>query len=315
MPKRTLKSPTERTCESYQTRDGPACVHFRIGQNHETGGRRCHLKQTSPNFLWDKLGLVPCITGPGVWGSPRDEDEAIALLRRAVEKGSPLSTPPTITPRCERNPYCQGALSVSGRADGGHQGRAFASWGDGWVTDCRPEHLRRACADGLKRLKVDCIALYQLHAVDHRVSIEDSLGALVDLQREGEIRRIGVSNVTDRQFARARAVASIVSVQNHYNLRDQSSDRLVDICDETGMAFIPWCPLGAGRVASPNSSVARIAQRHGTTPSQIWLAWLLQRSPAMSPIPGTSSIAHLEENLASASVRPTSDEFRTLASL
>jgi pyridoxine 4-dehydrogenase len=124
-----------------------------------------------------------------------------------------------------------------------------------------------------------------------------------------------VSNVTERQLARARAVASIVSVQNHYNLRDQSSDRLVDICDETGMAFIPWCPLGAGRVASPNSSVARIAQRHGTTPSQIWLAWLLQRSPAMSPIPGTSSIAHLEENLASASVRPTSDEFRTLASL
>src|SRR5215475_5727669 len=186
---------------------------------------------------------------------------------------------------------------------------------DRWVTDCRPEHLRRACADSLKRLRVGCIVLYQLHAVDHRVPIEDSLGALVDLQREGKIRHIGVSNVSERELARARAVASIVSVQNHFNLRDRSSDRLVDICAESGMAFIPWYPLAAGRVASPNSPVARIAQHHGATPSQISLAWLLQRSPAMLPIPGTSSIAHLEENLASAQIRLNPDEFRTLSSV
>jgi len=186
---------------------------------------------------------------------------------------------------------------------------------DRWVTDCRPEHLRRACADSLKRLRVECIELYQLHAVDHRIPIEDSLGALVDLQREGKIRHIGVSNVSERALARARAVTAIVSVQNHYNLRDRSSDRLVDLCAEAGIAFIPWYPLAAGRLASGNSSVARIAQRHGATPSQISLAWLLQRSPAMLPIPGTSSIAHLEENLASASMRLTTDEFRSLAPL
>ena len=186
---------------------------------------------------------------------------------------------------------------------------------DRWVTDCRPAHLRRACADSLKRLQLECIELYQLHAVDHRIPIEDSIGALVDLQREGKIRHIGISNVSERELARARAVASIASVQNHYNARDRSSDRLIDICAEAGIAFIPWYPLAAGRLTGANSPVARIAQRHGATPSQIVLAWLLQRSPAMLPIPGTSSIAHLEENLASSSTRLNPDEFRILGSL
>jgi aryl-alcohol dehydrogenase-like predicted oxidoreductase len=186
---------------------------------------------------------------------------------------------------------------------------------DRWVTDCRPEHLRRACADSLPRLRLECIEVYQLHAVDHRIPIEDSIGALVDLQREGKIRHIGVSNISERELARARAVASIVSVQNHYNLQDRSSDRLIDICAEAGLAFIPWYPLAGGRLASPNTLLARIAQSHGATPNQISLAWLLQRSPAMLPIPGTSSIAHLEENLAAASIRLTSDELRTIASL
>jgi aryl-alcohol dehydrogenase-like predicted oxidoreductase len=167
----------------------------------------------------------------------------------------------------------------------------------------------------IRRVDLECIELYQLHAVDRRIPIEDSIGALVDLQREGKIRHIGVSNVSERELARARRVASIVSVQNHYNLRDRSSDRLIDICAEAGMAFIPWYPLAAGRLASPSSLLARIAQSHGTTPSQISLAWLLQRSPAMLPIPGTSSIAHLEENLAAALIRLTSDELRTIASL
>ncbi len=186
---------------------------------------------------------------------------------------------------------------------------------DRWVTDCRPEHLRRACADSLKRLRLERIELYQLHAVDHRIPIEDSLGALVDLQRDGKIHHVGVSNVSERELARARAVAHIVSVQNCYNLRDRSSDRLIDMCAGAGIAFIPWYPLAAGRLASPNSPLARIAQSHGATPGQIALAWLLQRSPAMLPIPGTSSIAHLEENLASASIRLSADEFRALASL
>jgi aryl-alcohol dehydrogenase-like predicted oxidoreductase len=184
-----------------------------------------------------------------------------------------------------------------------------------WVADCRPEHLRRACAESLRRLKLECIELYQLHAVDHRVPIEDSVGALVDLQRAGKIRHIGVSNVSEKELVRAREVAGIVSVQNCYNLRDRSSDDLVDICAAAGIAFIPWYPLAAGRLARPGSALARIAQSPHATASQIALAWLLHRSPAMLPIPGTSSIAHFEENLGAASIRLSADEFRTLAAL
>jgi aryl-alcohol dehydrogenase-like predicted oxidoreductase len=140
------------------------------------------------------------------------------------------------------------------------------------------------------------------------------MGALVDLQRDGKIHHIGVSNVSERELARARAVATIVSVQNCYNLRDRSSERLIDLCADAGIAFIPWYPLAAGRLATPNSRLVRIAQSHGVTASQIALAWLLHRSPAILPIPGTSSIAHLEENLASASIRLSPDEFQALAS-
>jgi len=256
------------------------------------------------------------ITGPGVWGPPRDEPEAIALLRRAIEKGVTfIDTADSYGPGISETliakalyPYPPGLVVAT-------KGGLLRPGANRWVTDCRPEHLRHACAESLKRLQVECIELYQLHAVDPRIPIEESIGALVKLQREGKIRHIGVSNVAERELARARAVASIVSVQNHYNLRDRSSDRLVDICAEAGIAFIPWYPLAAGRLASPNSRLARIAQRHSASPSQISLAWLLRRSPAMLPIPGTSSIAHLEENLASAQIRLNPDEFRTLSSV
>lgn len=256
------------------------------------------------------------ITGPGVWGPPRDQGEAIALLRRAVEKGVTfIDTADSYGPGISEaliaealHPYPTGLVVAT-------KGGLVRPGANRWVTDCRPDHLRHACADSLKRLKVDCIELYQLHAVDHRIPIEDSIGALVDLQQEGKIRHIGVSNVSERELGRARAVASIVSVQNHYNLRDRSSDRLVDICAEAGMAFIPWYPLAAGGLARPNSAITQIAQIHAATPSQISLAWLLQRSPAMLPIPGTSSLAHLEENLAAAVIRLESGEFRRLASL
>ena len=256
------------------------------------------------------------ITGPGVWGPPRDEPEAIALLRRAIEKGVTfIDTADSYGPGISETliakalyPYPPGLVVAT-------KGGLLRPGANRWVTDCRPEHLRHACAESLKRLQVERIELYQLHAVDPRIPIEESIGALVDLQREGKIRHIGVSNVAERELARARAVASIVSVQNHYNLGDRSSDRLVDICAEAGIAFIPWYPLSAGRLASPNSRLARIAQRHSASPSQISLAWLLQRSPAMLPIPGTSSIAHLEENLESAQIRLNLDEFRTLSSV
>jgi pyridoxine 4-dehydrogenase len=254
------------------------------------------------------------ITGPGVWGPPRDEREAIALLRRAVEKGVTfIDTADSYGPGVSETliakalyPYPAGLVIASKggltRPGPGH-----------WEVDCRPEHLRRVCADSLKRLRLDQIELYQLHAVDYRVPIEDSIGTLVDLQREGKIRHIGVSNVSEAELSRAQRVAEIVSVQNSYNLRDRSSDGLIDLCASAGIAFIAFYPLAKGRLAAPGSALARIAERHDATPAQIALAWLLHRSPAMLPIPGTSSIAHLEENLGAASIRLNAEELRTLA--
>jgi pyridoxine 4-dehydrogenase len=256
------------------------------------------------------------ITGPGIWGPPQDKSNALALLRRVVESGVTfIDTADSYGPGVSEmliaealHPYPAGLLVAT-------KGGLSRPSPESWVADCRPEHLRRACEDSLRRLKLDCIELYQLHAVDRRVPIEDSLGALLDLQRAGKIRHIGVSNVSAGELARARAVARIASVQNCYNLRDRSSDRIIDICTAAGIAFIPWYPLNAGGLASPNSPLARMAQNHRATPSQVALAWLLQRSPTMLPIPGTSSIAHFEENMGAASIRLTDEEFRTLATL
>ena len=164
-----------------------------------------------------------------------------------------------------------------------------------------------------RRLRLERIELYQLHAVDRRVPIEDSIGTLVDLQREGKIGYIGVSNVSAAELSRAQKVAEIVSVQNSYNLRDRSSDALIDICTGAGIAFIPFYPLAKGRLARPDSPLARIAERHHATPGQIALAWLLHRSPVMLPIPGTSSLAHFEENRGAASIRLSTEEIEALA--
>jgi len=263
-----------------------------------------------------RLGLGAMrITGPGVWGAPRDENEAIALLRRAVDKGvNFIDTADSYGPGVSEtliakalHPYPAGLVIAS-------KGGLTRPGPGSWAVDCRPEYLRRVCADSLRRLRLDRIELYQLHAVDHRVPIEDSIGALADLQREGKIRHIGVSNVSAAHLSRARAVADIVSVQNCYNLRDRSSDALIDICAEAGIAFIPHYPLAKGRLtAAHGSPLDWIALHHDATPAQIALAWLLHRSPAMLPIPGTSSIAHFEENLGAAFIRLDAGELRTLA--
>jgi pyridoxine 4-dehydrogenase len=254
------------------------------------------------------------ITGPGVWGPPRDEGEAIALLRRAVERGvNFIDTADSYGPGVSEtliakalHPYASG-LAIASK--GGFIRPGPASWG----VDCRPHHLRRVCEESLKRLRLDCIELYQLHTPDYRVPIEDSIGTLVDLQRAGKIRHIGVSNVSAAELSRAQRVADIVSVQNGYNLRDRSSDALIDICGKAGIVFIPFYPLAKGRlVAAPGSPLDRIAQRHDATPGQIALAWLLHRSPVMLPIPGTSSLAHLEENLEAATIRLSVEDLQTL---
>lgn len=256
------------------------------------------------------------ITGPGIWGPPRDESAAVVLLRRVADQGVTfIDTADSYGPGVSETLIAKALYPYPAELAIATKGGLTRPGPDRWVTDCRPEHLRQACADSLRRLRLERIDLYQLHAVDRRVPIEESIGALVDLQREGKIRHIGLSNVSADELSRARKLTEIVSVQNHYNVRDRSSDGLVDLCADAGIAFIPWYPLAAGRLAGAGSSLARIARHHHATPSQIALAWLLHRSPAVLPIPGTSSIAHFEENLGAAAIHLSADEFRTLAAL
>ena len=247
------------------------------------------------------------ITGPGIWGPPRDHAASLALLKRAVEKGvNFIDTADSYGPHISEEliaealyPYPDGLVIAT-------KGGLVRPGPSHWQPNGRPQHLRQACEASSKRLKRDCITLYQLHAVDPRVPIEESLGELVRLQQEGKIRYIGVSNEDADELRRARRVATIVSVQNRYNIGDRADDDIVDICARERMAFIPWAPLGSGRLAAT-------ARKHDATSAQIALAWLLARSPAMLPIPGTSSIAHFDENMQAANVRLNESELREIA--
>lgn len=253
------------------------------------------------------------VTGPGVWGYPRDRAAAKALLRRVVASGVDfIDTADSYGPEVSEaliaealHPYPPGLVIAT-------KGGLLRPGANRWEPDCRPAHLLEACEGSLRRLKLERIDLYQLHTVDPKVPLEDSLGALIELQRAGKIRHIGLSNVTLQQLARAQKLARIVSVQNRYNMSDRAHDAVVDAAAGTGLAFIPWYPLEAGALAREGRKLAAIRQRHNATPSQIALAWLLQRSPAMLPIPGTSSLAHFEENLAAAAIRLSAEEFAAL---
>jgi pyridoxine 4-dehydrogenase len=245
------------------------------------------------------------ITGRGVWGPPANRTEAVRVLRRAVDLGVTfIDTADSYGPGVSEEliaealaPYDDGLVIAT------KGGLTRPGPGD-WRRDGQPEHLRAACEASLKRLRVDRIELYQLHSPDPRVPLEDSVGALVDLQREGKIRHIGVSNVDAGELAAARDVATIVSVQNRYNLADRSSEPVLTVCERDGLAFLPWYPLSAGSdAASASRGLAEVAARHSATPAQVAIAWLLARSPVMLPIPGTSSVTHLEENLQAARLR------------
>jgi aryl-alcohol dehydrogenase-like predicted oxidoreductase len=172
-----------------------------------------------------------------------------------------------------------------------------------WEPDGRPEHLREACEGSLRRLRLDAIELYQLHAVDPNVPFEESLGTLIALRDEGKIRRIGLSNVSVDELDRGLALTEVVTVQNRYNLADRASEDVLVACEERGIGFIPWFPLAMGNLARPGGPLDEIARRHDATPAQVALAWLLHHSPIMVPIPGTSKVAHLEENVAAASIQ------------
>jgi aryl-alcohol dehydrogenase-like predicted oxidoreductase len=252
------------------------------------------------------------ITGPGIWGDPPDPSAARRLLRRAIELGIDFidtadSYGPEVSERLiaeALHPYPEGLVIAT-------KGGIIRPGADQWVRDGRPAHLREACLASLKRLRVGRIDLYQLHAIDPRVPLEDSLGELARLQAEGLIRHVGVSNFDAGDLARARRIVEVVSVQNRYNVSDRSSDAVLAICERDGLAFIPWSPLSAaprdGR-AGARAGLEAWAARRGVSFSQAATAWLLARSPAMLPIPGTSSIEHLEDNTVAASLRFTPEE-------
>jgi pyridoxine 4-dehydrogenase len=244
------------------------------------------------------------LTGKGIWGPPKDRNEAIGVLRRAVELGvNFIDTADSYGPAVAEEivaealyPYPAG-LVIATKAGFERPGP------DKWVTNGRPELLRAACEGSLKRLRLDRIELFQLHRIDSKVPTDDQLGALQLLQSEGKVNHIGLSEVTVEQIEHARTIVPIVSVQNRYSVVDRSAEDVVDYCDRTQIGFIPWFPLAAGDVSKSGSALERTAAKLKITPSQLALAWLLHRSPVMLPIPGTSRVAHLEENVAATAVK------------
>jgi aryl-alcohol dehydrogenase-like predicted oxidoreductase len=253
------------------------------------------------------------ITGPGIWGEPEDRAGALELLRHVVEAGVTLiDTADSYGPEVSENLIAEALYPYPEELVIATKGGLTRSGPDRWERDCRPERLKRCCEDSLRRLKLERIELYQLHAVDPKVPVEDSVGALVELQQEGKIRHIGVSNVSGEQLERAQAIATIVSVQNRYNLADRSSEEVLRACEAQGLGFLPWAPLSAGRLAAPGGELDQIARAHGATPAQVAIAWLLQHSPVMLVIPGTSSIAHFDESLEAVELELSGAEIETL---
>ena len=251
------------------------------------------------------------LTGEGIWGPPKDRKGALAVLRRAVELGvNFIDTADSYGPHVNEEliaealfPYPAG-LVIATKGGWNRPGP------NQWTHDATPSHLRKAVEGSLKRLRVDRIDVYQLHTPDPVVSFEASIETLAQLRNEGKIRLIGLSNVTQEHIERARKIVPIVSVQNRYSFADREWDYVVDYCDRNGIAFIPWFPLGAGRVAG--DVLERVARAHQATPMQVAIAWLLRRSPMMLPIPGTSSVEHLEQNVAAASLHLTDEEYKKL---
>jgi pyridoxine 4-dehydrogenase len=255
------------------------------------------------------------ITGDGIWGPPEDPEGAKAVLRRAVELGvNFIDTASSYGPAVSEELIAEALHPYPGGLVIGTKGGLTRSGPGQWHPDCRPEYLRETCEESLQRLRLERIDLYQLHTVDPNVPVEESIGALAGLRDEGKIAHVGISNVNVEQLERAREVTPIVSVQNRYSIGDRDSEPLLDVCERDGLAFIPWFPLGSGGIAT-DGAISRIADAHDATPFQVALAWLLARSPVMLPIPGTSSVEHLEENVAAASLRLSQEEFEELSAL
>jgi len=255
------------------------------------------------------------ITGDGVWGEPKDPEEARKVLRRAVELGIDFidtadSYGPEVSERLIKealHPY-PADLVIATKGGLTRQGP------NQWLPVGRPEYLRQCVEMSLRRLRLERIDLYQLHRIDPKVPVEESLGALTDLQKAGKIRHIGLSEVTQPEIERAAKSARIVSVQNKYNFGDRSKDteRVVEYCHKNSLGFIPWFPVAAGKLAAPGGPLDALAKRYGATAAQLSIAWLLHRSPVMLPIPGTSSVKHLEENAGAAGLQLKPEDWSSL---
>ena len=250
------------------------------------------------------------ITGRGIWGEPRDVDEAKAVLRRAIELDvNFIDTADSYGPEVSENliaealhPYPDDlVIATKGGLERPGPGR--------WPANGRPDHLKEACDGSLRRLRLEQIAVYQLHRPDPSVPFGESIGALLELQRDGKIRHIGLSNVTVQQLREAQRLTPIASVQNRYNLADRGSDSVLEVCEQEQLAFLPWAPI---QDHDSHSVVRDVARRHGATVHQVVLAWLLARSQAMVPIPGTGSVRHLEENVAAAALKLSADDVHAL---
>jgi pyridoxine 4-dehydrogenase len=253
------------------------------------------------------------ITGDGIWGPPDDPEEARRLLRRVVELGVNLiDTADSYGPEVSENLIAEALHPYPDRLVIATKGGLRRSGPGQWPRDGRPERLKECCEASLRRLRLERIDLYQLHSPDPRVPLEDSLGALKELQDEGKVRHIGISNVSAEELDRARAVVDVVTVQNRYNLTDRYSESVLEACEREGIGFIPWFPLAIGELARPGGPLDDLARRHDAAPGQLALAWLLARSPVMLPIPGTSSVEHLHENVAAQSIELDAAEVERL---
>jgi aryl-alcohol dehydrogenase-like predicted oxidoreductase len=256
------------------------------------------------------------LPGPGVWGDPQDPEEAIRVLRRAVELGVNFidtadSYGPFVSEQLIRkalHPYPDG-LVIATKSGLTRHGPGI------WAPVGRPEYLRQQCELSLRHLGLEQIPLYQLHRIDPKVPVAESVGELKSLQDEGKIRHIGLSEVSVEELQEAQKTAEIVSVQNLYNLVRRNAEPLLDHCTDAGIAFIPWFPLATGKLAGSGGPLDRIASEQGASPAQLALAWLLRRSPVMLPIPGTSSVAHLEDNLQAAAIELTDEQFEALSAV
>src|SRR5580700_8685253 len=256
------------------------------------------------------------ITGDGIWGEPANRAEAIRVLRRAVDLGiNFIDTADSYGPKVSEEIIAEALHPYPSNLVIATKGGFDRPGPNRWVENGKPEHLRSACEGSLRRLRLERIDLYQLHRIDPKVPAEDQLGTLKDLQAQGKIKHIGLSEVSVSQIQHAQTIVPIVSVQNRYSVTDRGSEDVLDYCEKEKMAFIPWFPLAAGRVSGPDSPVSRVAAQLHASPSQIALAWLLARSPVMLPIPGTSKVTHLEENVAATDLKIAKNAMQELGGL